>query len=230
MTLTEMTSAMRRDLSTIETAQTAEKAAEATYRYNTHRAHFLSDEAYEAGLRDYLLPVTEAREASQRAAEAARRNARVVLHQTESARLVVTPDEQESAARQEPVIRRVVDGGNLPAIRDELRAAIIAEDRAAMLLFATMLPDRLAKPAPEEAQRPELGQVRGEIVRMLSQARDTLRDQSFDPVRKLASEANARAGEVSAAAHRRRSEAAQAADLASGRKVAWPADPSLRAS
>lgn len=230
MTLTEMATVMRRDLSTIEAAQTAEKAAEATYRYNTHRAHFLSDEAYEAGLRDYLPPVIEARAVSQRAAEGARRNAQLVLRQTEAARLVATPDEQMSAARQEPVIRRVVDGGSFDTIRDEFRAAIVADDRAAMLLFATMLPDRLAKPAPEEAQRPELGQARGEITRMLSQARDVLRDRSFDPVRKLASQANARAGEVSSAAFRRRSEEASAKQLASGEKVAWPSDPNLRAS
>jgi len=230
MTLTEMTSAMRRDLSTIEEAQAAEKAAESTYRYNTHRAHFLSDEAYEAGLRDHLAPVVEARAASQRAAEAARRNAQLVLRQTGAARLVVTPDEQASAARQEPVIRRVVDGGRFDAIRDEFRAAIVSEDRAAMLLFATMLPDRLAKPAPEEAQRPELGQARGEIARMLGQARDVLRDQSFDPVRTLASQANALAGEVTAAAFRRRSEEASAKELASGAKKAWPTDPYRRAS
>ncbi len=222
MTLAEMTTTMRRDLSSIEEAQAAQKKAEDTYTYTTNRVQFLSDEAHEAAVRDHFPPVAAVRETSARAAEAALKNARRVLHQTEATRLVVTPDEQASAARQEPVIRRVVDTGTLPSIRDELRASIIADDRAALLVFASHLPDRLAKVSDSDAGRPEVGEVRSEITRMLSQIRDQLRDRSFDPVRTLATDVVGRAGDVSSATLRRQTEARLNEQVERGEKVRWP--------
>jgi len=222
MTLPEMAATARRDLSAIEEAQAAQTTAEVTYEQATQRALFLSDEAHQAARRDLFPPVAAARQQTLRVAEAGRRNALVTLHQTATARLVVTPDEQAAAARQEPVVRRVVDTQALTAVRDEMRGAIIAQDRAAMLLFATMVPDRLAKADPGEAQHPELGQARGDLGRMLSQVRDALRDTSFDPARRLATDVFGRAGDVSGAAFRRQADAQVAARIASGERVAWP--------
>ena len=75
---------------------------------------------------------------------------------------------------------------------------------------------------PGEAQHPELGQARGDLGRMLSQVRDALRDPSFDPVRTLATEVFARAGDVSSAAFQRQADAQLSEQIASGRRVAWP--------
>jgi hypothetical protein len=222
-TLTEMETSMRRDRSAIEDAQATQKQVEERYALDTHRSRFLSDEAHQVALRDYLPPVNEAREASRRVAETGMRNAQRIRRQTENARLVVTPDEQAAAARQEPMVRRVVDTGSLDTIRDELRAAIIADDRAAMYLMATYLPGRLEKVSDHEvAQRPELGEARVEIRRMLSHIRTQLRDTSFDPVQKLATDVVGLAARVSGAEYQRRQQAEQQADIQSGRKVAWP--------
>jgi len=230
-TLPEMTATLREALSTIEAAAAHERDAERDYQRITNRGSCASDEAHQVALRDYRPAVEEARRQHLRAAEDARQHVRTVLAHVAADRLVVTPDEQAAAHRQEPVIRRVVDTAALPQVRDALRLALVSDDKAQMLLFATMLPHRLSKPADEgEVGRPEIGAARAEIARLVAQAKVTLRDPSFDGVRKLAGEVNERAHAVGAADQGRRQRAAQAVDLASGRKVAWPADPNLRAS
>ena len=228
-TLPQMTATLREALSTIEAAAAHERDAERDYQRITNRGTFASDEAHQIALRDYRPAVDEARRQHLRVAEEARQHVRTVLAQVATDRLVVTPDEQAAAHRQEPVIRRVVDTAGITQVRDALRLAIVADDKAQMLLFATLLPDRLAKPADEgEAGRPEIGEARAEITRLLSQVRGALRDPSFDPVRTLAGEVAQRAHAVGAAEQGRRQQAELDRQISSGAKVAWPVVDTLR--
>ena len=87
-----------------------------------------------------------------------------------------------------------------------------------------------AEPAPRDAGKPEIEEACGEIRGMLAQVRQTLRDKSLDATRERASEVIAKARKVSLAAATRKQQAEEAARFARGENVAWPTDPSLRAS
>ena len=223
MTLPAMAAMARNDLAAVDAATRALAEAERVYGIATLRSMYLSDEAHEVGIRDRQPALHAARRANERAAEVAATNARTIRAQTASARLVVTPDEQIAAVHREPVIRRVVETGTLPGVRDELRASIISADRPACYLFAMLLPARLAAPAPpQEAGRPEVGAARSDLQRMLGQIRDELRDPAFGPIRKLADDVLERAGAVSAAAFTRQSDARLNEQVERGEKVRWP--------
>jgi len=162
---------------------------------------------------------------------AAERNARGILKAIEHDRIWIDPNESTVAAQREPLIRQLVETSDLPSLRDELRAAIIGEDRPTLYVFATLIPARLAAaPGPLDAGKPEIEEARGELRGMLAQVRQTLRDKSLDATRARAGEVIAKARTVSLAAATRQQQAEQAARFARGEKVAWPADPILRAS
>lgn len=230
-TLSQISETMRTDLDGVRDAQDALEAAQRTYATLTDRTRHSSDEAHEVALRDYLPPLREAEEHAARVAAAAERNARGILKAIGHDRIWIDPNESTVAAQREPLIRQIVETSALPALADELRAAVIGEDRPTLYVFATLIPARLAAaPAPREAGQPEIDEARGELRGMLAQVRQTLRDKSFDATRARAGEVIAKARTVSLAAATRKQRAEEAARFARGEKVAWPADPNLRAS
>jgi len=230
-TLSQISETMRTDLTGMRDAQDALETAQRHYATTTHRAYATSDAAHEVALVDHLPPLREAEEHAAQVAAAAERNARDILRAIGHDRIWIDPNESAVAAQREPLIRQLVETSPLPALRDELRAAIIGEDRPTLYVYASYLPGRLAAaPGPLDAGKPELQEARDEIRAMLGQIRGTLRDKSLDATRERAAEVIGKATRTGLAAAARKQQAAQAADLASGRVVAWPDAPSLRAS
>lgn len=230
-TLSEITATMNADLTSVRDAQDALEAAQRHYAQQTHRAYVTSDEAHEIAKRDCLPPLREAEEHAARVAAAAERNARGILKAIGHDRIWIDPNESTVAAQRLPIFQQIVETSALPALRDELRAAIIAEDRPTLYVLATLIPGRLAEaPGPFDAGKPEIAEARGELRGMLAQVRQTLRDKSLDATRARAGEVLERAARVSLAAETRKRQAALDADLASGRRVAWPGPAGLRAS
>jgi len=230
-TLSEISETMRTDLNGLRDAQDALEAAQQHYTNQTRRAYATSDEAHEVARRDNLPPLEAAEAHATQVVTAAERNARDILRAIGHDRIWVDPNESAVAAQREPLIRQIVETSPLPALRDELRAAIIGEDRATLYVFATLTPARLAAaPGPLDAGRPELQEARDEIRTMLGQARQTLRDKSLDATRERAAEVIGKATRTGLAAATRKREAVEAARFASSERVAWPDAPNLRAS
>jgi len=222
-TLSQIFETMRTDLGAVRDAQDTLETAQRTYATLTDRTRHSSDEAHEVALRDYLPPLRDAEEHAVRVTAAAVRNTRGILKAIGHDRIWIDPNESTVAAQREPLIRQIVERNDLPSLRDELRAAIIGEDRPSLYVFATLLPARLAAaPGPLDAGQPEIEEARGEIRGMLAQVRQTLRDKSFDSTKERAGEILAKTTTVSLAAMARKRQAERQADIQSGRKVAWP--------
>lgn len=223
-TLPEMTRQMDADLTAIGNAQHALEAAQRTYAQQTHRAYVTSDEAHEIALRDHLPPLREAEQTLVQVSEQGARNARQVVKTAATARLRLAPGDEAVAAQRLPLFQQLAATAPLPQLADELRAAVIAEDRPAMFALAMTLPARLdVAPGPLDAGKPELAEARGELRTLLAQVRVALRDTSFDAARDRAHKVLNTSAAATQAIETRKRQEAQAADLASGRKVAWPA-------
>jgi len=230
-TLPEMTRQMDADLTDIGNAEHDLARAREHFLDMTLRSGHISGEALAVAERDHLPALRQAEQEAAQVGDQAARNARQVIKAAETARLRLAPGEEVTAAQRLPLFQQLAATAPLPQLADELRAAVIAEDRPAMYALAVTLPGRLdVAPGPLDAGRPELQEARDELRTMLAQVRGTLRDTSFDAARDRAHRVLDKAATARLADEARRREAAQAADLASGRKVAWPTQPDLRAS
>lgn len=230
-TLPEMITQMDADLTGIAAAEHDLERARQHFLDKTLRSGHISGEAREIAERDHLPAFQQAQQTLVQVGQQAARNARQVVKAAETARLRLAPSEEVAAAQRLPLFQQMVATAPLPQLADELRAALIAEDRPAMFALAMTLPARLdVAPDPLDAGRPEIGEARAEIRTMLARARGTLRDTSFDVARDRAQKVLNKAAEATQAIEARQRQAAQDADIKSGRKVAWPADPNLRAS
>jgi len=232
-TLSEMTQQLDADLTAIRNAERDVEWAREHYRDKTVRGGHASAEAREIAERDHMPAFLQAEQALVQVSEQGARNARQVVKAAETARLKLAPSDEAVAAQRLPLIQQLAATAPLPQLADELRSAMITEDRPALYALAMTLPARLdVAPGPLDAGKPELQEARGELRTMLAQIRGTLRDTSFDAARARAGKVLDASGEATQAIQARRREEALAADLASGRKVAWPTvDPlSIRAS
>lgn len=231
VTLADMQQALRAESSALAAADRSLEAAQKDFATRTRRTYFLSDEAHAIAIRDLTPAMVAAEQAAARVAETADRTVRAILAELPAGRMVVDPATEAVAATRAVILGKVIETAPLGQLRDELKAAIVAGDHASMYVYASYLPGRLAAaPAPNEAGRPEIGQARTEIATLLARVRDDLRDTSADPVKTLAAEVRQKAAKARQAANVRKQQAAFDADLQSGRKVAWPSDPNLRAS
>jgi len=231
-TLPEMITQMNADLTAISNAQQDVERAHEHFLDMTLRSGHISGEAREIAERDHLPAFQQAQQTLVQVSDQAARNARQVVKAAETARLRLAPGEEVAAAQRLPLFQQLATTAPLPQLADELRAAVIAEDRPAMYALAVTLPGRLdVAPGPLAAGKPELQEAREELRTMLARVRGTLRDTSFDAARDRAHKVLDKAATARLADEARRRETAQAADLASGRKVAWPTvDPMRRAS
>ena len=230
-TLTEMTKQMDQDLTGIAAAEHDLARAREHFLDKTLRSGHISAEARAVAERDHMPPLREAEQTLVQAGEQASRNARQVVKAAATARLRLAPGDEAVAAQRLPLFQQLAATAPLPQLADELRAALVSEDRPAMFALAMTLPARMdVAPGPLDAGKPELEEARGELRTMLAQVRQTLRDTSFDPVRDRAHTVLSKAAAATQAIEARRQQAAQAADLASGRKVAWPTVGQPRAS
>lgn len=227
--LDQMTDRMRADVRELERVQEEHAEIEKWFATAAHRSRYMSDEAHEIGVRDCTPRLNESRAKLERVAERARQNAVQYRKLTDAAPIALDPREQESAARQEPIIRRTVDSGTYADIATALRSALMSNDRGALAVFLSHTPARLKQkietPAgqwPDEREE----EARFALQRMLDQARGQLRDTRYDAVRKLTDTVFAKAEPVQTAQLRRRyAERNDAGRMADGRpKVAWPTE------
>jgi len=223
LTLADMTRALALESAALAAATRDLEAARTIYDRMTRNDLASSPEALVIAQRDHAPALIEAERNSARGAEDAERNIRAILAELPTGRMVVDPATEAVAATRAVILGQVIQTASLGQLRDELKAAIQAGDTASMYLYGTYLPGRLAAaPAPNEAGRPEIGQARTEIAALVARVRDDLRDTSADPVRKLAAEVREKAATARRPAQVRQQQAAFNADIASGRKVAWP--------
>ena len=230
-TLTEMTRALQAEKTALRDAAARIETATAAHEAAIRHARNFSDEARVVFEREAAAVLAATEQAVARAASDALDVTRGVISQLPEDRMTVDPATEAVAANRAAILGPVVATAPLTQLRDDLRAALQADDRASCFLYANYLPSRLAAPpAAHEAGHPEIGQARTEIVALVARVRDDLRDTSFDPIRKLTAGVRDKAATARRPAETRRRQAAQDADFASGRRVPWPTVDSLEVS
>jgi len=227
-TLPEMITQMDADLTAIAAAEHDLARGLEHYRNQTVRGGHASAEAREIAERDHLPAFRQVEEALVQAGDQAARNGRSVLRSLATDRLKLSPTDELAAAARLPLFREMAASAPLPRLADELRAAVVTEDRAAMFALAVALPARLdVAPGPLDGGKPELREARDEIRALLGEVRHRLRDASFDPVRDRANKVLTRAAEATQAIEARKRQEALDRQVSSGAKVRWPAAPTL---
>jgi len=225
MTIDQMQTTLKRDERSLTEAVSGLQAAESTYEGRTRRAAHSSDESAAIARRDFLPPVVAAEQAAARAGTAAEANIRQILAQTATTtRMTVSAEIEARAAAKVPILGRLIETASLPQLRDELKAAVISNDTAAIYVMASLLPGRLAGEAPlgQATGRPEVDAARAEIARLVGRVKDELRDTSLDPIRAQAGAVLEKAATARRAADRRRQQDAARARIDAGEIVAWP--------
>ena len=227
-TLAEMTRSLRAEEAALRDAAALLAAATADHEAATRHARNFSDDARALFERDAAASLAATEQAVARAAADALDVARAVTRRLPPDRMTVAADVAADAAHLAAVLAPVVATAPLTRLRDDLRGALQANDRASVYVLASYLPTRLdADPDPLEPGRPEVGQARAEIAGLLAEARASLRDRSADPVRHLAGEVRAQAQAVARPAAARRQRAERDRQIATGKRVPWPQEPSL---
>jgi len=230
-TLDEMARQLQGEKAALRAAATRLEDATAAHEAAIRHARNFSDEARVVFERDAAAALAATEAAVARAAGDALDVTRAVTRQLPEDRVVVAPDVEAVAANRAAILAPVVASAPLTQLLADFRAALQADDLASCYLYANFLPNRLAAaPAPNEPSRPEIGAARSELAALLATARARLRDPAADPIRALAIEIRVQAAAVARPAAIRKQQAEQAARFARGERVAWPADPNLRAS
>lgn len=205
LTDAQMNSILRDDRERIDRAGQALEQAQSTYRYETQRGRHLSEEAHAAALRDRMPALESAEREAQRVADVSRRNTMSIRTQIENPGLALSPADAERAAAMAGVAKLEAESLPLAELEQRLRAAIARDDKAAMYLATVTMPARLngddARPLGREREAAQA------LRRMLSQARDVLRDASFDALHKETDGALLRADELRSKATKRRRQA-----------------------
>lgn len=142
-------------------------------------------------------------------AESVRMNALAVIAETSASSMVLPDDEQERAATLMPLMRAEIDALPIPELRAKLRLAVSRNDVAAMYVFSSLLPARLAAGAKMNADGTasrELGDpdVLQDVRHMISHTRSMLADKSLAPLHKRARALQATAERVKQATELRR--------------------------
>jgi cell division protein FtsB len=133
LTREQMTAQLRRDVSAATQAAEKYAAEEAAFEYKTRRMHYISDEMHEASFQEYAGPVDEAEAAALRVAGAVTRNARAVRAQLAET-IAVSDQEMAAAAQRQTMIAGEVERLPLPRLAEDVRVAIMRDDRPAMYL------------------------------------------------------------------------------------------------
>jgi len=226
LTVDQMGIILRRDERSLTEAIERVDQATTTYEQLTRREGQSSDAGHEIAKKDHLPPLVAAEADGARVASASERNARGILGQltTTATRMVVPAETEAAAATKLPLLARVVDSAPLTQLVAEFRAALVADDTAALYVLASLLPGRLANEAPlgQPTGSPATDEARAEIARLVGRTRDALRDPSLDAIRDQANGVLARAAIARRASEQRRKQADLAARLAAGGRVAWP--------
>jgi hypothetical protein len=215
---------LRTDADAIEQAERDLTEAQRQHQVGTIRSLHRSNEAHRIAQRDLQVLVREADDALGRVADRGCQHAYRARELIETVRITLTAEEEASAARQAPVISNLVETATFADVRNEPRASLIANDKASLVLFATHVPTRLdKKPETPDGHWPAQDEgIRSEIFSMLSQARERLWDQRYEPLRRQADQLLERAGAIQSAIARREAAARLAADVTAGHKVPWP--------
>lgn len=222
LTLTEMTTILANDRAELEATGHALTTAANTYRTKTQRALFETEDGYQGALTEHLRPLTEAERKAAGVGTAAEMNARKVLAATTHNRIVLPNEIEESVAYRLPVVRQLVETADWLTLRDEFRAAVIADDKPTLFAFSTVLGARLDKDDPSIAARPDVMAARNEIRTLHGRVRDSFRDTSFDAIRKQATDALERAHSLKAAAAKRQRDRQTQDAVKRGDLVPWP--------
>ena len=224
MTATEMATVVKRDERSLAEALDALAEAETGYESITRRRNYSSDEGHAVGLRDHLPALVAVEQSAARVASASERNVRTILAQAATTtRMTVDAETEARAAAKVPIVARQIEVAPVTELRDQLRAAIVADDVATMYLFGSLLPARLAEtPAGQATARPEVDAARAELGRLIGRVKDQLRDASLDPVRAQADAVLSKAATARRAADRRRQQDAARARVDAGEIVPWP--------
>jgi len=227
-TLAEMTRSLQAEKAALRDAATRIETATAAHAAAMRHAGNFTDEVRVVFERDAAAALAATEQAVARAASDALDVARAVTRQIPEDRLTVAPDVEAVAANRAAILGPVVATAPLTQLAADLRGALQAGDRASCFLYANYLPSRLAAPpAAHEAGHPEVGRARAELAALLATARARLRDPAADPLRALATEVRVQAAAAARPAEARRQQAALDADFATGRRVPWPAAPTL---
>lgn len=220
LTKQQMTSLLRTDATQVDQVAQKYDAAAQTYTYKTGRQHFLTDEAHQASFREYVGPLEEAEAVAIRVAGAASRNALAVKsHLVET--ITVSDADMVAVAQRQPMIRQDIAELPLPRLAEDVRLAIARDDKPAMYLFARYLSER-TKAGDRRSDRPEEAAARDQLSRMVLQIRETLRDTSFDDVRKQIAVMLEKAGTLESRARQRRREAVPRTTIRGEAIVPWP--------
>jgi hypothetical protein len=137
-----MTAQLRRDASAATQAAEKYAAAATTYEYKARRMHYITDEAHEASFQEYAGPLDEAEAAALRVACAVTRIAFAVRAQLAET-IAVSDQEMAVAAQRQTMIAGDVERLPLPRLAEDVRVAIMRNDRPAMYLYGRLLGERL---------------------------------------------------------------------------------------
>jgi len=228
LTLGQMGSTLSADLSRIESAQSDHAAASGTYAQRTRDGLYLTAEEQQAARVKYLPDLESKETALAGAARAAEANARIILQQAVSDRLVADQATQSAASAQQPLVVHLVDHSPLPSLLSDLRSALSVEDKPRLFLLAQLLPTRLAAEiaSPTRTVNGKVQHTDPDVIAAISalliRAREPFRDTAFDPVRKKASEALEKAQKAQAAVNQRHRERTPVTTFDGQVKVPFP--------
>ncbi len=226
----EMYEMMRRDLAHLDAVATAYETTERAWTH-TEQRHDLGGENGEGrdeirrGLLDAQRPkLDEATKAAEGAACAVERNTRRILQQLGEDRLSLPLTEITTASAMAPMIEKDAERLSLPRVAEEMRAAVVKRDLAAMFCWSRAVAGRLAT-RPEGVERPEDERARSELGRLQLEVKTQMRDTTFDPIRKEADKVLERAWSIRSTASKGRRRLAGPVKTTTGElKVPWPQD------
>jgi len=218
----QMERLLRDDAVRVERASTALTHAQTTYHRATQRGLYLTEAAHTASFKEHLAPLEDAERAAADAAGVAERNAFTVRRQIGDDRTTLDPAGLAAAAQRLPLVEHDVTRLPLPRLATEVRAAIAGGDRVAMYLYAKLAPARIAKQEDPRGDDPTTAAARGELGQRIAQIHAALRDTAFDGVRTRTDATLEHAGQLRAAAAKRRRDAAPLLTSDGRAKVRWP--------
>lgn len=220
LTRDQMVSMLRTEANQVEQVAGKYDVAARDYEYKTRKQHYLTDEAHQAAFKEYVGPLEEAESAAIRIAGAASRNALAIRAQLVET-IAVSDADMAVVAQRQPMIVRDIAELPLSQLAEDVRIAIARDDRPAMYVYARYLGER-TKAGDLRSDRPDEAAARSQLSRMMLQIRESLRDNSFDDVRKRVADVLDKAGSLEGRAKKRQRDAAPRTTIRGERIVPWP--------
>lgn len=197
--LDEQTALLGRDSTRLDIAERELAAARRAYEAHVvNGTHVDIAEVRERLEAQYGSPLREAEDAAVKLANAVSARARGVMTATQTADVKLSAGEKIEAGAFAPFAEDACRNDPLPALLTEIRAAVVANDRAKMAAYRRFLPRRLAPAAGEIGayRRDPAEREKAELRRLLGVMTERLADPDFEPVRSRAADLVSRASNV----------------------------------